>query len=66
MRTELTVAVDINRRDRSALVHSVNASNKGGCLDLADADGAGFASNTLIADIDIQIARGETGTGEVA
>src|SRR6266480_2210525 len=48
--------------------YSSNTCNVGSSLPScrADADGVGVASNTSVADIDIEIARGKAGTGEYA
>jgi hypothetical protein len=47
--------------------NSTNALDKGSCLLVAaDAEGVGFASKTWIADINIEIARGEKRAGVIA
>jgi hypothetical protein len=61
--TEPAIAVYIDRGGRPALVHSVNAGDKGACLYVADADGPGFAINTFVANIDVVVASGEKVTG---
>ena len=56
---------------RACNCSTINPGDKGGRLALradavgvpADADGVGLASNTLVTDIDIIIARGEVETG---
>jgi len=48
--------------------YSSNTRDVGGslCSFRADADGVGFARNTCVADIDIEIAGGEAATGPIA
>jgi len=48
--------------------YSCNTCDVGGslCSFGADADGIGFARNTGVADIDIEIACGEAATGPIA
>jgi hypothetical protein len=58
----LAVSVDENRIT-AALIDSVYSSDESGCLYVADADGARFASNTCVADVDIVIARGQRAAG---
>ena len=65
MGAELAIAVDIERFDRPALVHVINAGNKGGSLRsyFTDADLISIASGTRRADIDVVVAGGEICTG---
>ena len=60
---QLTSATYVNCRTCNR--NTNNAGDKGGLLGScrADADGVGLGRITLVADIDIVIARGEIGTG---
>src|SRR5205807_3609466 len=63
---KLTVGVHLNRCACNR--GPTNASDKGSCLvsACADADSVGLISNTFVADVDIEVARGKIDTGVTA